>query len=97
MEGADKSVAAALQALAVGAQVVPLPGHPIDVGAGAEPSARSGHDDGAHLVVEPQLREVIAEALTHIQGQRIEFVGPVQHHLRNCTFNRQINRHREQP
>jgi hypothetical protein len=59
MESADEGVTAALQPVAVGAQTVRLPGHPVDVGAGAKPSAGSGHDDGAHLVVEPQLREVI--------------------------------------
>ncbi len=60
MEGTDKGVAAALHPLTVGAQIVRLPGHPLDVGAGTEPSSGSGNDDGAHLVVEPQLREVVA-------------------------------------
>jgi hypothetical protein len=93
MEGTDKGVTATLHALAVGAQIVRLPGHPVDVGAGAEPPAGSGHDDGAHLVVEPQLREVVTQALTHIDGQRVELVGAVQHHLRNGAINRQIDRH----
>jgi hypothetical protein len=93
MEGTDKGVAATLHALAVGAQIVRLSGHPLDIGAGAEPSAGSGNDDGAHLVVEPQLCEVVAQALTHIDGQRVELVGAVQHHLRNGAINRQIDRH----
>jgi len=77
MESADEGVAAALHAFTISAQIVRLSGHSVHVGAGAEPSAGSGHDDDAHLVVEPQLREVIAQALTHIDGQRVELVGAV--------------------
>ncbi len=90
-------MSAALHALAVGAQIVRLPGHAVDVGSRAEPASGAGDDDDADLVVEAQLGEVVAQALTHLDAQRVEFFRAVQHDLGDRTLDDQINRHSVSP
>jgi hypothetical protein len=92
-----RRMSAALHALAVGAQIVRLPGHPVDVRTRAEPASRTGHDDDANGVVEAQLGEVVAQALAHLDAQRVEFLRAVQHDIGDRTFDRQINRHSVSP
>src|SRR5215471_976957 len=93
MERANKGVTTALNAFAVGTQIMRLPGHSINVGTRTEASARPGNDYDPDGVVEPQPGEVVAQALTHFDVQCVEFFGPIQHDFGNRTFDCQIDRH----
>ena len=67
--------------------------HAADIGAGAEGAAFAGNDDGTDRIVEAQFGEILAQLLAHVPGQRVEFLRPIEHHLRHGAVHPQIDRH----
>src|SRR5207244_9116191 len=67
--------------------------HAVDIGTGTEPSPGSGDDHHPDGIIEAQSGEVVAKALTHVDGECVELVWTVEHNLCDRTLDSQINRH----
>jgi|GEM_PF-4319471 len=57
------------------------------VGAGTKRPARSGHDDGAHIVVRVGEVKGATDLMHHPRRESIELVGPVESQCRNAILN----------